>query len=116
VRPFHHRKLPDHPGLLSGRVPPDDLGFQSDRLQIWFNHTDESWTDPGIHYHEHSDECFVVLEGVLEIEVDGARMMIGPREFCCFPAGMPHAVLAMQPPVETLMIRAPSVDDKHYLT
>ena len=112
---FHHRKLPDHSGLLSGRVPPDELGFQSDRLQIWFNHTDENWTDLAPHIHTESDECFIALEGSIEIEVNGERKTIGPREFCCFPAGMPHAVLSMSPPVETLMIRAPSIDDKRYL-
>jgi hypothetical protein len=39
---FHHRKFPDYSTLLSGRVPPDDVGFPSDRLQIWYNNTERN--------------------------------------------------------------------------
>ena len=113
---FHHRKLPDYSTLLSGRTPPDEVGFPSSQLQIWYNNTNESWVGDGErpHKHLHSDECFIVLQGGLVVEVDGRRVAIGPREFCCFPAGQYHAVIEVHPPVETLMIRTPSVDDKVY--
>jgi hypothetical protein len=29
-----------------------------------------------------------VLRGALMVEVEGERMRIGPREMCCFPAGV----------------------------
>lgn len=109
---FHHRPLPDYPTLLSGHTPPDDVGFQSHRLQIWFNHTDQAGADPAPHAHLESDECFVVLTGRLVVEVEGERVTVGPRELCCFAAGVYHAVVEVFPPVETLMIRAPSLDDK----
>jgi hypothetical protein len=51
---------------------------------------------------------------VLIVDVEGAHHTIGPREFCCFPRGVFHAVVEVMPPVQTLMIRAPSVDDKVY--
>ncbi len=113
---FHHRKLPDHSTLLSGHTPRDEVGFQSNQLQIWYNNTNESWIGSGEppHLHTLSDECFVVLQGALIVEVDGERFKVGPREFCCFPRGVPHAILEIHPPAETLMIRAPSVDDKIY--
>ncbi|MFO7680107.1 MAG: cupin domain-containing protein [Chloroflexota bacterium] len=113
---IHHRPLPDYSTLLCGRLPPDDVGFQSDQLQIWYNHTDESWVGEGErpHKHLHSDECFIVLQGSLVVEVSSRRLTIGPREFCCFPAGGYHAIIDVHPPVETLMIRAPSVADKVY--
>ena len=111
---FHHRQLPSYSTLLSGHTPPDDVGFRSARLQIWFNRTEEGWTDPIPHEHLESDECFVVLTGSIEVEVAGKRVTVGPREFCCFPAGVTHAIVAVHPPVETLMIRAPSIDDKVY--
>jgi len=114
VTQFHHRKLPDYSTLLSGHTPPDEVGFPSSQLQIWYNNTGESWVGDGErpHKHLHSDECFIVLRGSLVVEVDGRRYTIGPREFCCFPAGQYHAVVNVHPPVETLMIRAPSVADK----
>ena len=113
---FHHRPLPPHSGLLSGRVPRDETSFQSDQLQIWYNNTDQSWVGDGEqpHMHLRSDECFVVLQGALIVEVDGQRHRIGPRDFCCFPAQMYHAIVAVETPLETLMIRAPSTDDKVY--
>lgn len=111
---FHHRRLPDYSTLLAGHTPPNDVGFRSDRLQIWFNHTDTGWADPAPHAHQESDECFVVLAGSIVVEVDGQRVTVGPREFCCFAAGQYHAIVEVHPPVEALMIRAPSVNDKRY--
>lgn len=109
---FHHRPLPDYSTLLSGREPPDEVGFQSGRLQIWLNHSDEGWVDPGPHAHLESDSCFVVLTGSLVLEVEGERITVGPREFCCLAAGLTYAVVEVHAPVETLMIRAPAVEDK----
>jgi len=116
MRQFHHRKIPDYSTLLSGQTPPTELGFESKQLQIWYNNTDKSWVGDGEipHKHLHSDECFIVLKGILIVEIDGAQFSIGPREFCCFPAGLFHAVIKVCPPVETLMIRAPSISDKVY--
>ncbi|MBO0778219.1 MAG: cupin domain-containing protein [Ktedonobacteraceae bacterium] len=113
--PFHHRKLPDYSTLLSGHTPPDDIGFRSERLQIWYNNTTTGWADPAPHKHLESDECFIVLQGTITVEVEGERFIIGPREFCCFPCGVYHSVIEVDPPVESLMIRAPSINDKVYL-
>jgi len=115
-RPFHHRHLPEFSTLLSGHTPSNEVGFQSEQLQIWYNYTDTSWVGSGElpHMHTQSDECFIVLSGTLVVEVNAQRFTVGPREFCCFPRGMYHAVLEVFPPAETLMIRAPSVNDKIY--
>lgn len=111
---FHHRKLPGFSTLLSGRMPPDEVGFQSERLWIWYHHTDEGWTEPVPHMHQSSDECFIVLQGCLIVEVEGECFTIGPREFCCFPAGVYHRIVEVQTPAETLMLRSPLVTDKVY--
>jgi mannose-6-phosphate isomerase-like protein (cupin superfamily) len=116
ARKFQHTKLPDFSTLLSGRSPRNETGFPSAALQIWYNNTDKSWaeTPESPHYHRESDEIFIVLHGALHVEVDGEVHRIGPREFCCFPAGQWHSIVRVEPPVETLMIRSPSVDDKVY--
>ncbi len=111
---FHHQLLPEYSTLLMGQTPPDRVGFASERLQIWYNYTNEGWHDPGAHAHTESDECFIVLRGRLVVEVDGQRITVGPREFCCFPRGVFHAIVETFPPIESLMIRAPSVNDKIY--
>src|SRR4029450_7018640 len=113
---FHHRPLPAFSLLIAGHTPPDETGFQSERLQIWYNHSDAPWNDDLPHAHQESDECFIVMHGSLVVGVDGEKFVIGPREFCCFPRGVYHRIVEVHPPVETFMIRAPSVNDKLYKT
>lgn len=114
MRSFLHRRLPTTSALLAGSRPPDNLAFRSDHLQIWFNRTDETWEDPAPHFHTESDEIFIVLKGAIVVEVAGGRRRIEADELCAFPAGVVHSVVAVEPPVESLMIRAPSVQDKVY--
>lgn len=113
---FHHRKLPEFSTLLSGPTSPDNVGFRSTRLQIWFNNTDQSWIGDGEkpHLHQNSDECFAVLDGSIVVEVEGERFTVGSQEFCCFPAGVYHAIHEVNPPVKMFIIRAPSGADKIY--
>jgi mannose-6-phosphate isomerase-like protein (cupin superfamily) len=115
-RKFHHARLPGHSTLLSGHSPRDEVGFRSNDLQVWYNNTEETWveTPEPLHCHRKSDEMFIVLRGALHVEVDGVVYRIGQHEFCCFPAGQWHSVVRVETPAETLMIRAPSVDDKVY--
>jgi uncharacterized cupin superfamily protein len=111
---FHHRRLPDRSALLSGRAPPGDLACRSESLQVWFNETTKGWADDRAHFHTSSDEMFVVLEGTLVVDVEDTRVRVGAGEFCCFQAGLMHRIVASEPPLRTLMIRAPSLDDKVY--
>lgn len=114
MKKYHHRKLPDFSTLLSGHSPQNDLGFQSTKLQIWYNNSKKSWVDNGETPHKHleSDECFIVLSGTLIVAVEEDQFAINPGEFCFFPAGVYHNILEVKPPIETLMIRSPSIDDK----
>jgi len=102
---FHHRRLPQFSALLTGPTPPNDLAFLSDRLQISYFNTKEDWTDPLPHAHQESDECFVVFQGAIVVEVEGERVTIGPREFCGFPRGIYHQVVEVHPPIECLILR-----------
>jgi mannose-6-phosphate isomerase-like protein (cupin superfamily) len=111
---FHHRRLPRRSALLSGRFPPSDLAFQSESLQVWFNETTEAWADDRAHFHTSSDEMFVVLEGTLVVPVEDRRVRVEAGQFCSFEAGLMHRIVSTEPPLRTLMIRAPSLDDKVY--
>ncbi len=111
---FHHRRLPAYSTLLAGHTPPDEVGFASERLQIWYNNTAEAWSDPAPHFHTDSDECFIMLRGSIVVDVEGQLIEIGPGEFCCFPRGLFHSIVEAHPPIESLMIRAPSINDKIY--
>jgi len=113
---FHHRHLPDFSALLAGPTPPNDFAFRSDRLQISYFSTKEAWTDPLPHAHQESDECFLVFQGSIIVEVEGERVTIGPRDFCGFSRGTYHQVVEVRPPIECLIIRnSSSGSDKKYL-
>jgi mannose-6-phosphate isomerase-like protein (cupin superfamily) len=92
-RRFHSVQLPSTGShlLVGSHIQPDDqLGWWSESLQILYNNADVGWTDPEPHAHRDSDEIFVVLLGSLIIEVEGEKVTVGPREFCCFPRGVFH--------------------------
>lgn len=43
------------------------------------------------HHHQHSDECFLVLEGELEIDLEGDKTVrLRPGEVFTIPAGTVH--------------------------
>lgn len=112
---YHHKKLPNYSTLLSGKIPPDEMGFKSKDLQIWYNNSDEGWKDPAPHYHKKSDECFIVIKGSIVVEIEDKKIIIKAREFCCFPKGVVHSTVKVNTPIESFMIRTPSVNDKVYI-
>lgn len=110
-----HRKLPNFSTLLSGRRPRDDgYSFESEGLQVWFNNTEEPWRDEKPHAHLLCDEFFLVLKGTIVLDVEGEEHVIGPREYCFVPRKVFHSIVRVHPPVESVTIRAPSIDDKIY--
>ena len=49
------------------------------------------------HHHPHSDECFLVLEGQLEIDLsDGRSFRLQPGEAFTIPAGVVHRTRARE--------------------
>lgn len=112
---FHHRQLPSFSALLAGPTPRNEIGFRSDRLQINYFNTDKDWRDPLPHAHQESDECYLILRGSLVLEIEGEIVTLRPHEFCCLPQGAFHQIIEVHPPIECLIIRAPSGADKRYL-
>ena len=108
----HLRSLPDHWALLCGRSPPDELGFQTDKLQIIFNNTDQAWVDDSPHAHTESDEVYIVLEGAMTIDVSGKPCIVAAGDFLCIPAGVFHQLVAVSVPTKSFVIRSASIDDK----
>jgi mannose-6-phosphate isomerase-like protein (cupin superfamily) len=44
----------------------------------------------GYHYHEHSDNIYVVLNGTIHAVVDGQHHMLEEGDLLFIPAGSPH--------------------------
>ncbi|WP_020017184.1 cupin domain-containing protein [Promicromonospora sukumoe] len=98
--------------VIAGPQPPSDDGFRSDRIQVLHWRVDEPFSDEGTHLHRTSDEVYVVIEGAIELEVDGSRVTVAAGEAVTVGAGVPHALVAVQYPARGLTIRGPAVDDK----
>jgi len=114
-RGSHHAQLAaSGPTILCGSAPPGPDTFHSQRLQALYANNSESWSDVGVHSHSESDEVFIVLEGSIVLDVDGAEVTLSAGEFAGFPAGLRHAVVRSNPPTRHLVMRAPSVQDKTY--
>ncbi|GAA2239795.1 hypothetical protein GCM10010413_46860 [Promicromonospora sukumoe] len=98
--------------VIASPRPPSDDGFCSDRLQVLHWRVDEPFGDDGIHLHRASDEVYVVLEGAIDLDVDGSRITVAAGEAATVGAGVPHALVAVQYPARGLTIRGPAIDDK----
>ena len=56
-------------------------GFKSEHLQIVFNNTAEPWSDGRAHAHTRSDEVYIVIEGSMNIEVEGVLVVVASGVF-----------------------------------
>lgn len=113
--PFTIRDLPTTSAFLAGRGPVDPaLGVVTERLQVFWRLADLRDGEPRLHAHTRGDELFVVLAGTLVVEVGGEERRVGPRQWCHFGVGVFHRIVRAEGPLEALVVRAPSVDDKAY--
>jgi len=86
-----------------GSLTHIDLAAEGAAHEPWFNQTLTTVNDCLVrlaviegrlvdwHKHEHEDEFFLVLEGSLELEVDGrAPFVLGPDQGVTIPRGILH--------------------------
>jgi mannose-6-phosphate isomerase-like protein (cupin superfamily) len=48
------------------------------------------------HHHQNEDELFLVLEGVLDLELRSGTVTLGPGEFFIVPRGVEHRPVARE--------------------
>jgi mannose-6-phosphate isomerase-like protein (cupin superfamily) len=86
-----------------GHLTHIDLAAEGAMHEPWFNQTLTSVNDCAIrlavidgrlvdwHKHEHEDEFFLVLDGRLELEVEGREpFVLGPGQGVTIPRGIVH--------------------------
>lgn len=98
--------------VVAGPNPPTNDGFCSDRVQVLHWRVDEPFGDVGTHLHRDSDEVYVVLEGGIDLIVDGSPVHASTGEAVTVGAGVPHALVAVHYPARGLTIRGPAINDK----
>lgn len=71
---------------------------------------------PGeVHFHANADNVYIVLEGVLEVVVDGQRHLLGKDDVGYIPAGVVHSAGSAggHGPTRVIEIYAPGGYDFH---
>lgn len=72
-----------------------------------------SWSvlEPGagapLHRHDGLDEIIVVIEGRLELQLDGEAHLVGAGHTVSIPAGAPHAFVAVGPEPARILVFLP---------
>ncbi len=110
--PHNIAALGDGLTVICGPNPPDDNTLRSERLQVLHWRVDTPFTDPVAHRHTSSDEVYIVIDGILTLDIERRDGTVGPDRSCAVPAGVVHAVIAVHPPARGLTIRGPAIPDK----
>lgn len=62
----------------------------SARVDVHLNMINDDSGPGEIHFHEHADNVYIVLEGVLEVVVEGERYLLKKDDVGFIPAGLVH--------------------------
>lgn len=83
-------------------------------------HINEIKVDSGsgpLHYHAKTENAYIVLEGVVEITVEGEKHRAGPNSVAWIPPGLKHTVGNVGDTVaKVIEIYAPAGDDFHIVS
>jgi len=71
--PHNIAALGDGLTVLCGPNPPDDNTLRSERLQVLHWRVDTPFTDPVAHRHTSSDEVYIVIDGILTLDMTAGR-------------------------------------------
>ena len=62
----------------------------SPKVDVHLNMINDDSGPGEIHFHEHADNVYIVLEGVLEVVVEGERHLLKKDDVGFIPAGLVH--------------------------
>ena len=87
----------------------------SSKVDVHLNTINDDSGPGEIHFHQHADNVYVVLEGVLEVVVAGERHLLKKDDVGFIPAGLVHSAGSAggQGPTRVLEIYAPAGFDFH---
>jgi thiamine-phosphate pyrophosphorylase len=88
--------------------------LQSEHLDVLEYVVDGDYDGASLHLHLRHTDCFHVLEGELELELDGETVRATPGMSVVVPRGVPHAFTSVGP-ARFLNVHAPSCGFSEYL-
>lgn len=99
----------DHSGYL---LAPWISGVPHELVAIRHSASVPPWADRDIHLHRDAEEYYIVLQGELQLLVDGSILTLQPHELLMVRPQVPHAMVAGRGPIEHFVLRFPGVDDR----
>jgi mannose-6-phosphate isomerase-like protein (cupin superfamily) len=87
----------------------------SPKVDVHLNTINDDSGPGEIHFHQHADNVYVVLDGVLEVVVEGERHLLKKDDVGFIPAGVVHSAGSAggHGPTRVLEIYAPAGFDFH---
>jgi quercetin dioxygenase-like cupin family protein len=95
-------------GLVRVRVGGDGTGGA---LAILEHEAERGYGCPA-HRHGKDEETILVLEGTVEVEVDGHARIAGPGSVAVLPPAVPHAFVVVSPTARFLTVHTPAGYDQ----
>jgi mannose-6-phosphate isomerase-like protein (cupin superfamily) len=109
--PGDDRQLDFHPGMPMRWEITRSTADTGGELFEATNWLDPGMAGPPVHVHPTADESYEVIEGTLDVCVDGAWRTIRPGETATAPAGVPHTLRnATSEPVRIVNIHRPALE------
>jgi thiamine-phosphate pyrophosphorylase len=85
------------------------------QLALVENAADGEFEGPELHVHLRHADCFYVLEGVLEFDLEGGPRLVEAGTSVVVPPGVPHTFRSAAPRVRYLNVHAPNTGFVEYL-
>jgi thiamine-phosphate pyrophosphorylase len=85
------------------------------QLALVENAADGEFDGPELHVHLRHADCFHVLEGVLEFDLEDGRRLVEAGTSVVVPPGVPHTFRSAAPRVRYLNVHAPNTGFVEYL-
>jgi len=100
-------------GMLVDGAPPEHPETDPWRVTMIFA---PGFAGPPVHVHPHQEESYEVLNGVLDVFVDGRWCALGPGESVTVPAGTPHTIRNLHAQeLRAVNVHAPALDFPRYM-
>lgn len=99
-------KRPQHGYIIGGRLSESEPAY-SRLVDVGFNRQDFPWRDEMPHLHTNGEEYFIVLEGRLDLEVNGYPVFVEPYQLVGVRANVPHQIIGGQAPIMNFLLRVP---------
>ena len=108
--PTHDMKLGRGTGI---KLINPEIGSQ--KLDVHINVINDDSGPGEVHFHRHADNVYIVLEGVLEVVVEGERRLLKKDDVGFIPAGLVHTAGSAggHGPTRIIEIYAPAGYDFH---